>query len=478
MSRSFRFRPFIKPSIIVFTIAFAIYAFPARKVGARSTGSDPGYTNAPDENNCTACHSEFNLDSGSGSIRVFGVPANYTPGQMVPIAVQVKDGNALIVGFELTSIWDSGPNAGKRAGTLIVTDAIQTRLIQNQDQTRDYMEQTVDGTTPTAAHEKTWTFMWQAPATREGRISFYATGNGGNLDHHPTGDYVYSTSARTGSAPADFDGDGKTDASVFRPGTGTWYVNRSSLGFVGYAFGTTGDLIAPGDFDGDNKTDVAVFRPSSGYWYILQSSDGAFRAVPFGVNGDQPIAADYDGDGKSDIAVYRGSIGTWYYLQSSDDAFRAVPFGATGDKVVPQDYDGDGRTDIAVFRPSNGYWYYLRSSDGVFNYTQFGLGTDTPVVGDYDGDAKADLAVFRQSGGNGVWYVLRSSDNNLLALQFGASTDRPAPGYFDGDGKTDIGVFRPAEGNWYTLNSSDGAFQAQHFGAMGDVSVPSAYVSE
>ncbi|MEP6945655.1 MAG: hypothetical protein ABJA02_07040, partial [Acidobacteriota bacterium] len=40
----------------------------------------------------------------------------------------------------------------------------------------------------------------------------------------------------------DFDGDGKTDESVFRPSDNVWYLNRSQAGFAGYQFGAAGDV--------------------------------------------------------------------------------------------------------------------------------------------------------------------------------------------------------------------------------------------
>ncbi|MEP6945215.1 MAG: hypothetical protein ABJA02_04805, partial [Acidobacteriota bacterium] len=40
----------------------------------------------------------------------------------------------------------------------------------------------------------------------------------------------------------DYDGDGKTDESVFRPSDNVWYLNRSQAGFAGYQFGAAGDV--------------------------------------------------------------------------------------------------------------------------------------------------------------------------------------------------------------------------------------------
>ena len=270
----------------------------------------------------------------------------------------------------------------------------------------------------------------------------------------------------------DFDNDGKSDISVFRPSNGVWYVANSSGGYNIFQFGQNGDLPVSADFDGDGKADAAVFR--NGNWYRLKSSNGAYDGVAFGLATDIPAAADFDGDGKTDVAVFRPSSGTWYVLNSGNGSLSVAQFGTAGDVPMPGDYDGDGKADINIFRPSNGTWYRLNSGNGSFFAIQFGANSDKAVSGDFDGDGKYDVGVFRNS--NGGWYVLRSSNGSLLATTFGTSGDIPVASDYDGDGKTDISVFRPSGGNWYRLNSSNNSFAAAQFGVGSDIPVQSYYV--
>lgn len=305
--------------------------------------------------------------------------------------------------------------------------------------------------------------------------------------------------------PGDFDGDGKADLTIWRPGSATWFWLTSSSAYHYAAAGVKqwgsqalGDVPLLRDIDGDRQLDLIVWRASTGTWYWLTSSTGYSYATQgqkqWGNQtlGDVPMLGDIDGDGKADLIIWRASTGTWFWLTSSSGYSYAQSgtkqWGNLGLGDVPKvaDMDGDGNVDLVVWRASTGTWYWLTSSSG-YNYSaqmvrQWGNSSlgDVPLLGDLDGDGLADLTVWRAP--TGTWFWLTSSSGFSYATagvkQWGnqALGDIPLLTDLDGDGTADPTVWRASNGTWFWLTSRSGynygTAQSKQWGSQAQGDIP------
>lgn len=280
----------------------------------------------------------------------------------------------------------------------------------------------------------------------------------------------------TRSKAFDFNGDGKSDISVYRPTEGNWYIYYSSSNnFEVRRFGIAEDLPVPADYDGDNVADVAVYRPSIGTWFILRSSDGLVAITRFGLAEDIPTQNDYDGDGKADISLFRPSTGVWYRINSSSGAVGATEFGTANARTVSGDYDGDGKADLAYWATAENSWRYISTISGAQVYVPVNFyETDLAAPADYDGDSRIDRAFYKNH--NGSWYGSYSLSGSGFYIPWGISGDIPVPADYDGDEREDFAVWRPSTGEWWIGQSSNGQYFSLPFGQAGDIPIPSAFV--
>lgn len=158
-----------------------------------ASGPGAGYTNAPNESNCTSCHSGSIITSGNSNLNNFRFKGNFTGNGYIPdstytLEVTFKQSGISKFGFEITCL----DNTNSPAGTFTSTNGRTSKTTAvNGGKTREYIQHTSTGTASVGTDSTRWTFEWKAPSANLGKLTFYAVVMATNSNSNNGGDAVY-----------------------------------------------------------------------------------------------------------------------------------------------------------------------------------------------------------------------------------------------------------------------------------------------
>ena len=164
-------------------IAVVIAALSVPLVLLALPSAPAGYSGAPGEGTCAACHSGTSHPSGSVSV-TFPGGLTYTPSVATQLTVTVTETGQARWGFEVSA--RAGSNQAGSFGTVDSnTQILSTGVFQEAGQT-------AAGTFAGTANTASWNFDWIPPATNVGNITFYVVGLASNNDGTTVGDDTFT----------------------------------------------------------------------------------------------------------------------------------------------------------------------------------------------------------------------------------------------------------------------------------------------
>lgn len=428
----------------------------SQPVEALSTGPFLERTAAPEEQNCTACHRTYQLDSGPGRVSIEGLPSQYAPGQTYPVTVRLSDPAANIWGFQITSITDQGTAAGFFQSNTVAIAA----LGPSQRLGRFYAQHTANGTYGGSRGEVAWSFFWKAPSTDLGPVSFYAAGNAGNGDHTDFYDYIYTTNVTIDGLRRLVRIKLESPAAATGLGSGERVVVRWSA--------TDGDTAVPDHFrvllstdGGENyPTVLADNLPSTArsfVWTIPEALVTPYARI-------RVVVVDSEGNERTDQSRTDISIGPLGLTAATGVA--DAPLGGEFTRQAWADVNGDGRQDVVVGRNAGGVLLYVQNADGSFAEVTDETGLTMPgdvralAWGDADGDGHPDLAVLGvnttslwRNNGDGTF------DSVGAPTSFPRQADPRAVVWTDVDRDGRLDVVAGGQSGLFALHNTEGGFE-------------------
>ncbi|MDX1586189.1 MAG: choice-of-anchor V domain-containing protein [Balneolaceae bacterium] len=147
----------------------------------------PGtFTGGFGEDTCHSCHFDYPLNPEEGSLSLNGIPENYEKEKTYTITVTVSREDLGQAGFQITSRFSNGKQAGSFSGN---SDQVQFTRTENQI---EYLQHSLKGSKVNNSTTQSWEFIWEAPSNYRGEIIFNIAANAGNGDASAFGDYIFT----------------------------------------------------------------------------------------------------------------------------------------------------------------------------------------------------------------------------------------------------------------------------------------------
>jgi hypothetical protein len=253
-----------------------------------------------------------------------------------------------------------------------------------------------------------------------------------------------------GTAPYDFDGDGRTDLLWHNSQTNVvnvWLMNGASPSRTAVLarLKSGWSVVGSGDFDGDGRADLLLRVGTSaqyGIWFMngVSVRTGAVLMAPALCDGVDAIG-DFDGDGYADLQ-WRCSTNSLVWFMRGASVSEAVPGPqAAGLPVCAPELDGDGRSDVLWSGLDETVAWLMEGSSPWWSGPAGPLMSQHGAVGcaDADGDGTGDVLWYNPNSRRGTLWRM-DGDTGGVDQSFALSRLRSgwaieASGDFDGDGR-------------------------------------------
>ena len=141
-----------------------------------------------------------------------------------------------------------------------------------------------------------------------------------------------------------------------------------------------------GDYNGDGRTDISIYDERDGKWWVAENyRDDAlgfkltwklykvFKAPEQALFGNDRFSGDFNGDGLSDFLLFDRENAEWIIGETLDGTikfriFSRVPQFKGITRWLQGDFNGDGRTDIGFFCAEDGNFWIGEATANGFRY--------------------------------------------------------------------------------------------------------------